>query len=399
MIAISLAIGTPCFILFGWLSDKIGRKPIMMAGFAIAAITYFPIFQGLTHFANPKLEAALAASPVVVTADPAECSFQFKATGTETFTTGCDRIKAALVGLSVNYDNVAAPKGTAASVKIGNDVLSGAAATPAAIAAAVKTHGYPASADPNDINNVMTVLLLTILVVYVTMVYGPIAAWLVELFPTRIRYTGLSLPYHIGNGWFGGFLPATAFAIVAATGNIYSGLWYPIIVANDELRRRADLPAGDQGSRHHPDVKIPGGPIGRPVQIAFAPRAPSVPGRFSSELVVGPIPRHEPRDAVGDRRRRPKTDVAHQIVDVGIGRRHVARLHRQHFALARFGPAPARAARPREAHRPAGCCRCCRCARAPRCGSGPADRPTMRDRPPPGGRSGGPRIPPRRPHR
>jgi len=203
----------------------------MMAGFLLAAVTYFPIFQGLTHFANPKLEKALAASPVVVTADPAECSFQFKATGTEKFTTGCDNIKAALVNLSVNYDNVAAPKGTAANVKIGNDVLTGPAATPAAIAAAVKAHGYPASADPAEINKVMTVLLLTILVIYVTMVYGPIAAWLVELFPTRIRYTGLSLPYHIGNGWFGGFLPATAFAIVAATGNIYSGLWYPIIVA------------------------------------------------------------------------------------------------------------------------------------------------------------------------
>jgi MFS family permease len=232
MIAISLLIGTPCFILFGWLSDRIGRKPIMMAGFAIAAITYFPIFQGLTHFANPKLEAALAASPVVVTADPSECSFQFKATGTETFTTGCDKIKAALVGLSVNYDNVTAPKGTPASVKIGDQTLSGATATPAAIAAAVKSHGYPASADTKDINYVMTVVLLTLLVIYVTMVYGPIAAWLVELFPTRIRYTGLSLPYHIGNGWFGGFLPATAFAIVAATGNIYSGLWYPIIIAS-----------------------------------------------------------------------------------------------------------------------------------------------------------------------
>src|SRR3954469_10916137 len=231
MVAIALAIGTPCFILFGWLSDKIGRKPIMMAGFAIAALTYFPIFAGLTHFANPKLEKALAASPVVVTADPAECSFQFKATGTETFTTGCDRIKAALVGLSVNYENVAAPKGTAASVKIGNDVIQASPTVGPAIAAAVKAHGYPAGADVNDINKPMTVLLLTILVVYVTMVYGPIAAWLVELFPTRIRYTGLSLPYHIGNGWFGGFLPATVFAIVAATGNIYSGLWYPIVIA------------------------------------------------------------------------------------------------------------------------------------------------------------------------
>ena len=231
MIAIALALGTPCFILFGWLSDKIGRKPIMMAGFAIAALTYFPIFAGITHFANPKLEKALAQSPVVVTADPAECSFQFKATGTETFTTGCDRIKAALVGLSVNYENVTAPKGTAASVKIGNEVIQASPTVGPAIAAAVKSHGYPASADVNDINKPMTVLLLFILVVYVTMVYGPIAAWLVELFPTRIRYTGLSLPYHIGNGWFGGFLPATVFAIVAATGNIYSGLWYPIIVA------------------------------------------------------------------------------------------------------------------------------------------------------------------------
>ena len=232
MIAIGLAIGTPCFILFGWLSDKIGRKPIMLAGFALAAATYFPIFQGITHFANPKLEHALATAPVTVTADPSRCSFQFKATGTEKFTTGCDIIKSTLVNLSVNYDNVAAAAGATASVKIGDQEI--AADTPdvaKAIAAAIKAHGYPASADPNDIDYVMTVVLLVILVVYVTMVYGPIAAWLVELFPTRIRYSGLSLPYHIGNGWFGGFLPATVFAIVAATGNIYSGLWYPIIIA------------------------------------------------------------------------------------------------------------------------------------------------------------------------
>ena len=232
LIAVGLAIGTPFFILFGALSDKIGRKPIILAGFALAVATYFPLFQGITHFANPKLEAALNGSPIAVTADPAECSFQFKATGVEKYTTGCDVIKSALVGLSVNYTNTAAPAGTKASVKIGDQTIAADAPDLAkTIAAAVKAHGYPASADPNDINYPMTVLLLAILVLYVTMVYGPIAAWLVELFPTRIRYSGLSLPYHIGNGWFGGFLPATVFAIVATTGNIYSGLWYPVGVA------------------------------------------------------------------------------------------------------------------------------------------------------------------------
>jgi MFS family permease len=232
MIAIALAIATPGFILFGWLSDKIGRKPIMMAGFLLAVVTYFPLFKGITHFANPALERALAESPVTVVADPKGCSFQLKLTGTESYTTPCDIAKSALVARSVNYDNEEAAPGSPVVVKVGSDSLT--AGTPDFVKNlndAITKHGYPASANPAELNHVMTVVLLTILVIYVTMVYGPIAAWLVELFPTRIRYTGMSLPYHIGNGWFGGFLPATVFAIVAATGNIYSGLWYPIIVA------------------------------------------------------------------------------------------------------------------------------------------------------------------------
>ena len=232
LIVVALALGTPGFILFGWLSDRIGRKPIILAGFLLAALTYFPIFKGITHFANPRLEAALASAPVTVISDPSECSFQFKATGTEKFTTGCDIAKSALVNLSVNYQNQEAPKGTPAQVKVGEQTLTATATDFAkALAAAIKNHGYPASADPADINYVMTTLLLWVLVIYVTLVYAPIAAWLVELFPSRIRYSGMSLPYHIGNGWFGGFLPATVFAIVAATGNIYSGLWYPVGVA------------------------------------------------------------------------------------------------------------------------------------------------------------------------
>ncbi|MFZ6753531.1 MFS transporter [Undibacterium sp. Dicai25W] len=245
LIAASLVIGTPFFIIFGTLSDKIGRKPIILAGCLIAAVTYFPIFSALTHYANPALESALKNAPVVVTADPADCQFQFNPTGTKKFNSSCDIVKAKLAAASVNYSNEVAPAGTPATVKVGDKVFTSyssaslskedAAAKDKAfskeLADAIKAAGYPPKADSEQINKPMVLLLLTILVIYVTMVYGPIAAMLVEMFPTRIRYTSMSLPYHIGNGWFGGLLPTTAFALVAFKGDIYYGLWYPIVIA------------------------------------------------------------------------------------------------------------------------------------------------------------------------
>ncbi len=245
LIAGSLLIGTPFFVFFGWWSDKIGRKPIVMAGCLIAALTFFPIFKGLTHYGNPAIEQAQATNPVSVVADPATCSFQFDPIGKKVFLSSCDIAKAKLAKAGVPYENTVAPAGSVATVKIGPNTLSafeGLGLDAPALKAAqdgfakqmddgLKAAGYPAKADPTQIDIGMMLLLLTILVIYVTMVYGPIAAWLVELFPTRIRYTSMSLPYHIGNGWFGGFLPTTAFALVALTGNIYYGLWYPVIVA------------------------------------------------------------------------------------------------------------------------------------------------------------------------
>ena len=220
-----------------------------MAGCLLAVLTYFPVFSALTQAANPDLAAAQAKNQVVVTADPKECSFQFNPAGTARFTTSCDIAKQVLAGASVSYQNVAAPAGTVASIKIGEKAISSYTAAGLSAEAArkkeaefkkliaedLKLAGYPSKADPAKIDKLTVTLLLFYLVLLVTMVYGPIAAILVEMFPTRIRYTSMSLPYHIGNGWFGGLLPTTAFAIVAQTGNMYNGLWYPIIIAGMTL--------------------------------------------------------------------------------------------------------------------------------------------------------------------
>ena len=246
LIAIALAIGTPFFILFGWLSDRIGRKPIILVGCLLAAATYFPLFHALSKAANPALFAAQASAPVAVIADPEDCSLQFDPIGRNRFDArSCDIAKAWLARAGISYDNIGAPPGAVARLRIGGGEISvpdpsalGEGSKGGAIAAfqqraqaALSAVGYPERADPERIDRPRVVLILTVLVLYVTMVYGPIAALLVELFPARIRYTSMSLPYHIGNGWFGGFLPTTAFAMVAATGDIYYGLWYPIVMA------------------------------------------------------------------------------------------------------------------------------------------------------------------------
>ncbi len=245
LIAIALFLATPFFILFGTLSDKVGRKPIIMAGCIIAALTYFPIFKALTHYANPALEAAQINSPVIVLADSNECHFQFNPTGTKKFTSSCDIAKANLSAATVNYQNEEAKVGAIARIKVGEKVLESYDASSlskkeakekdalfnAKLKLMIAEAGYPLKAESSEINKPIVLILLFILVLYVTMVYGPMAAILVEMFPTRIRYTSMSLPYHIGNGWFGGLLPTTAFALVAFKGDMYYGLWYPVVIA------------------------------------------------------------------------------------------------------------------------------------------------------------------------
>ena len=232
LIGLSLLIGTPFFIVFGWLSDKIGRLKIILAGCLIAAVTYFPLFAGLTHYINPGLEEFSAKTPISVTADPATCKFHIFVGPWSKFS-DCDRTKDYLTKLGLSFKSTDGAAGSPLVTTIGSGDTAVKIEGPdqKVLSAALAKAGYAAAPDKSRINWVMAEVILVIMVLYVTMVYGPIAAFLVELFPVRIRYTSMSLPYHIGNGWFGGMLPLTATAMVAATGDIYYGLWYPIVVA------------------------------------------------------------------------------------------------------------------------------------------------------------------------
>ncbi len=244
LIIVATVVTTPFYVLFGKLSDRIGRKPVFLAGCLLGALFFFPLFKALTHYANPGLELAQERAPIVVMADPAECHFQFNPAGTSSFTSSCDIARSAIARAGLNYVSRPLPAGSTAQLTIGGTTIpsfngtgpNAAAQTRQlnhAIDAALKASGYGIGpADPARINKSMTILVLIVLMLFGTMTYGPIAAMLVELFPSRIRYTAMSLPYHIGIGWFGGFLPAASFAISAASGNIYSGLWYPVILAS-----------------------------------------------------------------------------------------------------------------------------------------------------------------------
>jgi MFS family permease len=236
-------ITAPLYVVFGWLSDRVGRKPVFLSGVIMGAVLIIPLFQLLTHFTNPALERALKETPIVVSADPAQCSWQFNPVGTAKFTSSCDIAKASIVGAGLNYQNQSLPPGSMAQVTVGDKVIASYDGTDAdavpkakeftsAISAALKQSGLIAGpANPAEIDTLMVLLVLIALLTFGTLTFAPTSSMLIELFPSRIRYTALSFPYHLGVAWFGGFLPAIAFTIVAATGDIYSGLYYPAIIA------------------------------------------------------------------------------------------------------------------------------------------------------------------------
>lgn len=232
LLIISVVIGAPFFVFFGWLSDRVGRKPILMLGLLLATVLYFPLFKALSHYANPQIDAASRQAPIVVTADPQGCTFQFDPVGKARFDSPCDKVKTFLVKQGLPYSSVDVA-GSEVVVNIGDKTINGF--DEAAMRAAVELAGYPAKADPSQVNQVMVVVLIVAMILIATMTYGPLAAVMVELFPTRIRYTSMSLPYHIGNGWFGGFLPTVSFALVVYTGDIFYGLWYPVLVTGVSL--------------------------------------------------------------------------------------------------------------------------------------------------------------------
>ncbi|MEN2396043.1 MFS transporter [Pseudomonas halotolerans] len=233
LLIVSVVIGAPFFIFFGWLSDKVGRKPVLMIGLLLATALYFPIFKTLAHYANPAIDQASRQAPITVIADPATCTFQFDPVGKARFDSPCDKVKTFLVKQGLPYSSVAAPAGSDVQVSIGDVKLDGY--DEAALRGAVTLAGYPQQADAQQVNRPMIVALIVALIIISAMCYGPLAALMVELFPTRIRYTSMSLPYHIGNGWFGGFLPTVSFALVVYTGDIFYGLWYPVVITGVSL--------------------------------------------------------------------------------------------------------------------------------------------------------------------
>ncbi|MFJ1338292.1 MFS transporter [Pseudomonas caricapapayae] len=233
LLIISVVIGAPFFVFFGWLSDRIGRKPILMLGLLLATLLYFPLFKALSHYANPQIDAASRQSPIVVMADPQSCTFQFDPVGKARFDSPCDKAKTFLVKQGLPYSSESAAAGSEVVVTVGDQRINGF--DEVALRAAIEKAGYPAKADPASVNETMVVVLIVAMILIATMTYGPLAAVMVELFPTRIRYTSMSLPYHIGNGWFGGFLPTVSFALVVYTGDIFYGLWYPVLITGISL--------------------------------------------------------------------------------------------------------------------------------------------------------------------